>query len=58
MTPVDIEQWEIMDDTGTIVAGDRDWVLERWELMQTGRMPVKTLGDVKLIKVVKILKPL
>ena len=55
---MDIEQWEIMDDTGTIVAGDRDWVLERWELMQTGRMPVKTLGDVKLIKVVKILKPL
>lgn len=56
-TTMDVDQWEIVDDMGTVIAGDRDWIITRWELMEGGRMPIKTLGEVKLIKVIKILRP-
>ena len=54
---MDVEQWEITDETGAVFTGERDFILERWELAKTGRLPVRFLGEVRLIKIIKVLRP-
>lgn len=51
---MDLEHWEIQDDTGTVIVGDREKIVDDWHAIKNGTMPLRFVGDVKLVKIISV----